>query len=163
MNHRFEKILTDDIFLQTLDSIENAENKRIFCCHGIEHLADVARIGYIISLENNTGISKDIIYAACLLHDIGRAFEYENGIPHSQAGADISRKILIKCGYTEDEILLITNAICQHGHDILPPEQITSLKDILYKADKLSRLCFRCPASEQCNWQESQKNSTLIY
>lgn len=163
MNSRFEKILTHPTFLQLTGYIEAQEKSRKFCRHGIEHLTDVARIGYIISLENNTGISKDIIYAACLLHDIGRASEYRNGIPHGQAGADISRLILNECGYTESEILLITGAINQHRNNVLSSEQTTSLNDILYKADKLSRLCFRCPATDECNWQEDQKNSTLIY
>lgn len=163
MNHRFEKILINDTFLQLIKYIENAEKDRLFCCHGIEHLTDVARIGYIISLENNTGISKDIIYAACLLHDIGRATEYQRGIPHGQAGADISKHILNECGYTEGEILVITSAINQHRHNNMTPEHATSLKDILYKADKLSRLCFRCPAYEECNWDKTQKNNKLIY
>ena len=41
------------------------------------HLLDVARLAWIFNLEANQEISKERIYAAALLHDIGRHIQYE--------------------------------------------------------------------------------------
>ena len=38
----------------------------------MEHFLDVARLMYIYNLEDQAGFSKEMIYAAGLLHDIGR-------------------------------------------------------------------------------------------
>lgn len=47
---------------------------RIFCGHDMGHLLDVARLAWIFNLEANQEISKERIYAAALLHDIGGIF-----------------------------------------------------------------------------------------
>ena len=128
----------------------------------MEHLIAVARIAYIISLEEQSSISKDIIYAASLLHDIGRAEEYETGRSHNEAGAEKAEAILRECDYTDDEIKEITEAIRTHGHDGYP-EKAAPLERLLCMADKLSRTCFNCPAHEECNWADDKKNETLFY
>ena len=48
-------------------------------------------------------MSKDIIYATALLHDLGRADQYEKGISHEEAGAILAEEILTDCGYTREE------------------------------------------------------------
>lgn len=128
----------------------------------MEHLIAVARIAYIISLEEQSGISKDIIYAASLLHDIGRAEEYDTGRSHNEAGAEKAEAILRECDYSDDEIKEITEAIRTHGHDGYP-EKAAPLERLLCMADKLSRTCFNCPAHEECNWADDKKNETLFY
>ena len=128
----------------------------------MEHLIAVARIAYIISLEEQSSISKDIIYAASLLHDIGRAEEYETGRSHNEAGAEKAEAILRECDYSDDEIKEITEAIRTHGHDGYP-EKAAPLERLLCMADKLSRTCFNCPAHEECNWADDKKNETLFY
>lgn len=43
----------------------------------MEHFLSVARISYLMVLEKNLDIPKDIIYATAFLHDMGRADQYE--------------------------------------------------------------------------------------
>ena len=61
-----------------MSDLAKKEEERIFCIHDIEHCLDVARISYILALENDIKIDKDIVYGAALLHDIGRAISVEN-------------------------------------------------------------------------------------
>ena len=58
-----------------------------FCRHGLEHLLDVARLMYIYDREAEFGIAQETLYAAALLHDIGRAVSYRDGTPRDEAGA----------------------------------------------------------------------------
>ena len=71
MMERIQNILKHPEFEKSMRMIRTLEKERIFCCHGMEHLLDVARIAYITSLEEEAGIKKDVIYAAGLLHDVG--------------------------------------------------------------------------------------------
>ena len=34
---------------------------------------------------------------------------------------------------------------------------------LLYRADKMSRLCFCCRAEKECYWDKSRKNSDIVY
>ena len=162
MTYRYEKILTNPVFVSTIRKIEEMEKDRFYCRHGMEHLISVARISYIISLEEQAGLSKDIIYAAALLHDIGRATEYETGSPHNSSGAETAKDIMYECGYSEEEITVVTDSIRSHGHENRKTEG-TSLEKILCRADTLSRTCFKCRAYESCNWTDERKNNTLVY
>ena len=155
----YNDIIKNKKFIYTLQSIDRLEQDRQFCKHGLSHLFDVARTAYIISLENNINIAKDIIYAAALLHDIGRAEEYEKGTSHSEAGAKIAACILNDCGYTDEEIKLITQAILSHRED----SGKNSLGSIIYAADKLTRPCFACDAARDCKWSSDKKNLTMRY
>ena len=74
--------------------LERAEKERIFCRHQMSHLLDVARIAYIRNLEKGYGFRKDVIYAAAVLHDIGKALQYEEKVPHEIAGERIAGEIL---------------------------------------------------------------------
>ena len=72
--NRVDLILEHPKYQEYLDKIKQAEEKRIFCLHNMNHFLDVARIAYIMNLEEELGIAKEIIYATALLHDIGRKF-----------------------------------------------------------------------------------------
>ena len=91
---RANRICSHPLWKWHIEQLREAERERIFCRHGIEHLLDVARIAYIENLEQGYGISQEIIYAAALLHDIGRFLQYSQGIPHEIAGAQIAPEIL---------------------------------------------------------------------
>ena len=65
----------------------------------MSHLLDVARIAYIRNLEKGYGFRKDVIYAAAVLHDIGKALQYEEKVPHEIAGERIAGEIR---GYTSE-------------------------------------------------------------
>lgn len=147
---RCNKIYTHPLFQKRLNEISTAEINRKFCLHNTEHALDVARIGYILILESNLDIPKELFYAAALLHDIGRY----TGIPHNESGAETARLILPECDFTKEETSLICNAI--KGHRTNSNSDVFS--EILYEADKKSRMCFMCNAQEECYWENEKKN-----
>lgn len=159
--NKAEKIIKQEAFLQYINTIENVEKDRIYCRHGLTHLLDVARIAYIKNLEQGSPYSKEVIYGAALLHDIGKVKQYEERIPHEITGAEKSMEILTDCGYGKEEIEWIRQAILEHRRG--PKEGSTKLSWLLYEADKASRACYLCPAAKSCNWSEEQKNKTVVY
>lgn len=159
---RYQKIAQHSIFRDAVKKTELLEKDRIFCRHGMEHILSVARIAYITALENSMNLSRDIVYAAALLHDIGRAEEYETGRSHNDAGTELAETILHECGYSESETEYITAAVRSHGHDGCN-EKATELEQIICDADRLSRNCFSCSAYEQCNWSKEKKNEKILY
>lgn len=161
--NRHIQILKDERYLKCLSDIEELEKNRIFCKHNLSHFISVARIATIIWHEEGGGnnLKRDIIYAAGLLHDIGRAEEYTKGTPHEEAGAIIAGEILQGSGYEDKEIEMITRAISSHR--IKDDNDIDYLGQIISKADKLSRECFACSASDMCKWSKEKKNKSLEY
>ena len=125
------------------------------------HFLDVARIGRIIDAEEGLGTETELIYAAALLHDIGKHMQYAEGIPHEQASARLAWVILPDCGFDQNETNVIIEAIRGHRDERSACEK--GLKGILYRADKLSRACFCCPAEGECSWKEGKKNRSLRY
>ena len=153
---RINRILRHPIFEECLKRNEMAEADRCFCHHDMEHLCAVARIAMLLNLEENSGLSKDMVYAAAFLHDCGRYKQYESGIPHEEAGAEIACRILRECGYTPEETEDIAGAVASHRGSV-SEESESTLADILYRADKLSRNCRFCKAYEVCNWPDEIK------
>lgn len=156
--NKIDRLLSNNKFMSYMQQINEKETDREFCRHGIEHCLDVARISYIINLENDLGLDKEIIYAMALLHDIGRACEYENGVLHDQAGGEIARELLIDAGFIKEDVNQICQAITEH-RNINDSHPLSSL---LYKADKMSRNCFTCKVYEKCYWHEETKNKGII-
>ncbi|MGK0465997.1 HD domain-containing protein [Clostridium sp.] len=153
-------IIENHIFQKNMLSIEVFEKHREFCKHDLQHFLDVARIMYIMNLENIFNLPKHIIYATALLHDIGRAKQYENGTPHDIASVQIAKNILLQCKYDTREINEILEAITKHRNNLGNPN---TLPYLLYKCDKLSRNCLNCKATVNCNWKENKKNFKLTY
>ena len=91
---RLNTVLRHPLYQQYYKELREEERDRIFCCHQMEHLLDVARIAYIRNLENTLGYSKELLYTTAILHDIGKALQYKEKIPHEIAGAQIAEKIL---------------------------------------------------------------------
>lgn len=158
---RIKKILEHKVFIEYNREIAKKEKDRIFCLHGLSHGIDVARISYIINLEEKLNYKKDVIYAMALLHDLGRVREYSGGEDHHKAGKEIARLILCDADFSEDEITEIAEAIECHKYG--NKYGTKDLKYILYKADKLSRNCFACRAYEECYWEPDKKNETIIF
>lgn len=156
---RIDKIYKHALFCECLEANRAAEADRCFCRHDMGHFLDVARIGRILAAEEESGIPTEWIYAAALLHDIGKFRQYREGIPHERASAEIAPKILKDCGFADKETDVITDAILQHRNSGVMREQ--NLRGLLYRADKASRPCFCCSAEAACNWKEEKKNLTL--
>lgn len=158
---RIDKILKHEMFLYHLNANGTAEEDRRFCRHNMTHLLDVARIGMILNLEEELELNREWIYAAALLHDLGKHIQYQEGIPHEMASGEIAPEILQDCGFAKEEIQVIVEAILNHRDANSAREH--NLKGILYRADKASRPCFACEAERDCNWKDGKKNFTLNY
>ncbi len=165
---RINMILYHPLFITYMNKNADMELDRIFCKHNLSHVMDVARISYILALESGaqsnmgqgTCFTKDIAYAAALLHDIGRHKQYETGERHAKLSAEMAPDILKDCGYAEAEIEVITSAIFTHSDKTLVNDN--TLNGILAKSDMLSRACYRCEAKEKCNWTEEEKNHPIL-
>lgn len=159
---RLTFIQNHPLYLSADRRLQELEETRVFCRHQMNHLLDVARIAYILNLEMKLGISRDLIYAAALLHDIGKGRQYEEGIPHETASADLAEQILAdmpaKLAFTSEEQQQILTAIWGHRRLRRDAEPLEAL---LYKSDKMSRACFACPAESQCNWSNDKKNMEI--
>ena len=156
---RINKIYNSPIYRRELVYIGEDEKNRIYCKHDIEHFLDVARIAYIMNLEKGMNYDKDVIYAVALLHDFGRHKEYQEGVNHHQASADIAKEILRQAGYTRKESKVIIDAILNHRNE----NNDNQLNELMYTADKMSRKCFCCNAIESCKWSNSKKNQGIYY
>lgn len=158
---RIQRIIKHEAFCYGMKQIEAAERDRIYCKHNLEHSLDVARIAYILNLEEQGGLSRELIYAMALLHDLGRCEEYHKGTAHEEAGAALAERILLECGFHEKETGQICQAIATHKHSGRDAEDYGAR--LLYRADKMSRNCFACTASKTCYWKEECKNSGILY
>lgn len=137
------------------------EEEREFCKHNIEHFLDVARIAYIISIEEKICVNKEVIYAVALLHDIGKWQEYEENISHNISSSRLSEEILKESSFDKVEIATIKEAI--YNHRDAKVERERNLSGIIYRADKISRNCFNCHSKKECNWADKKKNMKIIY
>ncbi len=155
---RINRILKNKDFIMYQKENDNCEASREFCRHNLQHSLDVARIAYILNLENSLGFKKDIIYAAALLHDIGRWKQYKEGVPHNLTGAQIAKTILSDCEYEDSETQAIINAIARHCDKV---EESDTLDYLIFFADKKSRSCFACHAAQQCKWSNDKKNHII--
>ena len=155
---KVNEILHNSKYIEYMMFLEQIEEERVFCKHGIEHSLDVARIAYIKNLEEGLGLSKDIIYGIALLHDIGRILQYKDDIQHHEGSVILAKEILSYTSYTEKEKESILNAIKNH-------RKVTKDKlcDLIYECDKLSRNCFICKNKAECYWDDEKKNFNITY
>ena len=156
---RVNQIWKHPLYQTELHKLQLLEADREFCRHTPEHFLDVARLAYIRALEENYSVSKELIYCTALLHDIGRARQYEDGTPHDEAGAVIAEQILKELGFSPEEIQAIVSAI--RGHRAETNQTIHG--QLIYRADKKSRNCFSCKAEPECYWSSAKKNMTIQY
>ena len=157
---RVNAILRHPLFEGTLRLMDELEAERAFCRHDLTHLLDVARLMWIEVLEQGLALNRDTVYAAALLHDLGRAEQIRHGIPHEQASAALAEVILPDAGFDEDETKAVIAAIRGHRGSA-PADAREILGEILYRADKACRLCWRCDARGACNWPEERKNAGI--
>lgn len=170
---RINRIIKHKLYMKYIQRIKVHEQDRIFCKHDMGHFLDVCRLAEIEWLnerlaiyekkkqeDSMTGvleqINRELIYAAGLLHDIGRWMEYEESIRHELASAQLAPEILRDCNFAEEEIEKIVHAILNHRNKEIKEDN--SLAGFVYRADKKSRACFGCEAESECDWSDSKKN-----
>lgn len=155
---RIRTLLEHPYYRSCLQEIEQLEHDRIYCRHGLSHLLDVARIAALLAADRKASYPRDVIYAAALLHDLGRLKQYTTGQPHAEAGIAMAQDILQDTAFTPQEQAEILEAIGGHQTGAAPD----SLTQLLYEADEASRMCFACPAAETCYWPEERRNHTVL-
>lgn len=156
---RVNKICCHPLWRESVEQIRALEAERVFCRHDIPHFLDVARLAWIEGLERGMDVEKEEVYAAALLHDIGRHLQYTQGIPHEEGSARLARDILADCGFSQEERERILAAIL--GHRAGETGRADGLAGLIYRADKASRACLFCSACQECNWSAEKKNLTL--
>ncbi|MFW2489480.1 HD domain-containing protein [Clostridium chromiireducens] len=155
---RLNCILNDERYMYYLKRNKKFEKGRKFCKHNLKHFLDVARIAQLINLEEALGFKKEIIYVTSILHDIGKSFQYENGTPHEIASWEIAKDILEDYKFYEEEAELIKQGILGHRN-----KKSEGFSLLIYRADKLSRLCLTCKSADECNWSDEKKNFKIYY
>lgn len=155
---RLSYIINHPEYQKAYQEIQASEKGRIFCLHDTEHFLAVSRIAYILVLEQQMDVKKDVIYAAGFLHDIGRGKQYKEGILHEQAGMQIASAVLSESPYGEEERRTILSLLESHRR----PDS-SRLSCLFYRADKLSRDCGSCKARKECYWPEEKKNKGYRY
>lgn len=146
---KVERILNHPQFKKYMSLNSQAEKDRSFCHHDLQHAIDVARVAYIINLENGYEISKEVIYITALLHDIAKWKQYSDKSDHAAEGAVLAREILNDLDLDKNHEEMILDAISRHrkkeGHS-------TPLSTVLFAGDKACRQCVGCSMIEECNW-----------
>ena len=158
---RVNRILQNPYYKECLRKIGDWEKDRIFCGHDTNHLLHVARIAMLLNIEEKMNIPKAHVYAAALLHDIGRFVEYETGEDHAVVSARMAPEFLVAAGFGEDEVAEVVGAIGNHRNKTVAKE--LNLKGALYRADKLSRDCYFCKAEAECDWGSEKKNRGITW
>ncbi|MGI6488211.1 MAG: HD domain-containing protein [Syntrophomonadaceae bacterium] len=157
---RVERLLQDPLFQDYIARNVELEHGEKFCNHDLQHAIDVARITYILVLEhqdlgyyiNEAGLSgrlaaKETIYAAGLLHDIGKWQEYRTGVDHAAYGSRLARQLLPLAYFNENEVNVISQAIYEHRNIY---KDMSFLGERLHRADNLSRACLQCEFRHDC-------------
>lgn len=157
---RLNAVLSDRAYWDHIRKIEMLEKSRPFCRHTFGHMLSVARITYILMLEErgfeewvrrnqfaSHATGKEVVYTAGLLHDIGRWEEYRTGECHATSSSRYAKALMAKHGYSSQEANTVARAIETHRSCYAAD---TVLGTYLQRADQLSRLCFRCRSRHLC-------------
>jgi putative nucleotidyltransferase with HDIG domain len=162
---RVNRILSDEKYRIYLLKNKGPEEYRIFCTHDLEHMLAVARLTYLLLLEEDCKfMTQELAYAAGLLHDIGRWKEYQDGTDHAGYSAVLAATILERAGFETAERDLIVKAIAQHRNHHDQEEHRSPLSKALRKADGMARLCFSCAALKECRRLDKRPHTAgLIY
>lgn len=103
--------------------------------HGFDHVLRVRRLA--LRIAQAEGADLELVSAAALLHDAGRAEQDRTGACHALLGAQIAREAL--AGQPAERVEAVARAIAQHRYRAANPP--TSLEArVLYDADKLDAL-----------------------
>ena len=161
-----KKLLESEEYAGRLRKLKDMERERVYCRHDLDHFLHVARIAYILSVEQGLELDKEQIYLCGLLHDLGRVEEYRSGISHAEASAGAAGEILRVLGYDREKAQEVCYALSRHSGRINEKEQIgeeTERRELLARvlalADQLSRNCFACEARESCKWKDEEKTT----
>lgn len=106
--------------------------------HDKEHVWRV--LGYALRLAaEEENVNYDLLIAACLLHDVGRAAQYKDpSLDHAAVGADMAAQWLLEHGYEESFCEGVRKAILSHRYRTGGGGRAESIEaQILFDSDKL--------------------------
>ena len=155
-----DKILQHPNYIKYLELNADAEKERAFCHHDLQHALDVARVAFILSLENGYNLRKELICAAALLHDVAKWKQYKEKVDHAVEGAILAQEILKDIGMEEQDSSLILDAIRSHR---IKGKKASRLGEVLYLGDKSYRICVQCDMIKECNRFNDEKQPVLEY
>jgi len=144
---RIQCLLGNKQFIAYMAQNEAAEKDRLFCRHGLDHGLAVAEVAVAMAQAHKQPIKYDVVYAAGLLHDIGRWREYAAKEDHALVGSVLAVEILRDCGYNREEEQTVIMAIKHHREE---QKEGQDLSEVLYRSDKLVRPCSSCQAKNLC-------------
>lgn len=104
--------------------------------HDREHVLRV--LGYAMTIaESEPTVDRDLLIAACLLHDIGRSAQFRDPtLDHAAVGADMARDWLASHGYSVEFAEKVRTAIRSHRYRTGGRAESIEAQ-ILFDADKL--------------------------
>lgn len=106
------------------------------CAHGSEHVYRVLYAALDVA-DHENGVDRDVLVAACLLHDVGRQAQNENpALCHAQVGAAMAREFLLRLGWKVRAADHVRDCIASHRYRSDNPPATIEAK-ILFDADKL--------------------------
>ena len=104
--------------------------------HDGEHVRRVLYLAMEIA-EAEPAADRDVLIAACLLHDIGREEQFQNpALCHARAGAEKAYRFLLEHGFPEDFSAHVRDCVRTHRFRSDDPPRTIEAK-ILFDADKL--------------------------
>jgi len=107
--------------------------------HGYDHVRRV--LALCLHLGRETGVDREVLTLAALLHDIGRPEEDRSGgaICHAREGSRMAGEILARHGAPPSLVRCVRGCVRQHRFRGLPAPSSLEAR-ILFDADKLDSL-----------------------
>lgn len=104
--------------------------------HDEEHAYRVLYLSLNIA-KDEKNVDYDVLIAAAMLHDIGRAAQFNNPkLCHGQVGGAMAKSFLTELGWCKEKSARVENAIVAHRYRENNPPTLIEEK-ILFDADKL--------------------------
>ncbi len=104
--------------------------------HDREHVYRVLYFAMDIA-KTEGGVTRDVLIAACLMHDTGRAEQLQNPqLRHEQVGSRKALRFLLAMGWPEADAAHVADCIATHRFRSDNPPRSLEAK-ILFDADKL--------------------------
>lgn len=115
------------------------ENYMLACMQDTAHDKDhVYRVLYTaLEMAEGENVNRDVLIAACLLHDIARKDQLENpSVCHAALGAEKAEKFLLQNGFDDAFAAHVRDCIYSHRFRKAAPP-VTMEAKLLFDADKL--------------------------
>lgn len=104
--------------------------------HDSEHVRRVLYLALEIA-ETEEGVDRDLLTAACLLHDVGRPEQFADPtLCHARVGGEKARRFLLDHGFSQDFAARVGDCVRTHRYRSDDPPESLEAK-ILFDADKL--------------------------